>query len=78
MFQLVVVANNGQYGGSNAYWPQREAHTRQVFHTHGHPETSIAFFEIDDIGQFLNRHDVSKANLYDRKHPPAGFNMALP
>ena len=22
MFQLVVVANNGQYGGSNAYWPR--------------------------------------------------------
>ncbi len=24
MFQLVIVANNGQYGGSNAYWPSQE------------------------------------------------------
>ena len=26
MFQLVVVANNGQYGGSNAYWPRSDPH----------------------------------------------------
>ena len=26
MFQLVVVANSGQYGGSNAYWPRSDAH----------------------------------------------------
>ena len=51
MFQLVVVANNGQYGGSNAYWPRSDAHVRQVFHTHGQPQTAIAFFEIDDIGR---------------------------
>ena len=40
MFQLVVVANNGQYGGSNAYWPRSEDHVRQVFHTHGQPQAS--------------------------------------
>ena len=55
MFQLVVVANNGQYGGSNAYWPRSDAHVRQIFHTHGQPQASIAFLEIDDIGAFLER-----------------------
>jgi hypothetical protein len=49
MFQMVVVANNGQYGGSNAYWPKKQEFIRQVFHTHGQPQASIAFFEIDDI-----------------------------
>ena len=73
MFQLVVVANSGQYGGSNAYWPRSDAYIRQVFHNHGQPQASIAFFEIDDIGGFLERHDVSGTNADDWKHPPAGL-----
>ncbi len=77
MFQLVVVANNGQYGGSNAYWPRSDAHIRQVFHVHGQPQASIAFIDIDDIGAFLERHDVSGAGA-DWKHPPAGPNKASP
>ena len=78
MFQLVIVANNGQYGGSNAYWPRKKDHIRQVFHTHGQPQASIAFLEIDDIGAFLERHDVSGTNAKDWKHPPAGLNMRSP
>ena len=73
MFQLVVVANNGQHGGSNAYWPRRDPLVRQVFHIHGQPQASIAFLEIDDIGAFLERRGGSRA---DWKHPPAGLNMA--
>ena len=72
MFQLVVVANNGQYGGSNAYWPHKKDYKRQVFHTHGQPQTAIAFFEIDDIRSYLERHDVSGANDSDWKQIPAG------
>ena len=53
MFQLVIVANNGQYGGSNAYWPRKDDWVRQVFHMHGQPQASVAFLEIDDIGAFL-------------------------
>lgn len=82
MFQLVVVANNGQYGGSNAYWPRSDNHIRQVFHTHGQPQASISFLEIDDIGAFLKRHHVSTAPrgasphppANDWKYPPAGLN----
>ena len=74
MFQLVVVANNGEYGGSNAYWPRRDTHTRQVFHMHGQPQASIAFLEIDDVGGFLERQDVLGANAGDWKHPPAGLS----
>ena len=78
MFQLVVVANNGQYGGSNAYWPKKDPHSRQVFHTYGQPQASIAFLEIDHIGELLDRHDVSGASANKWKHPPAGLNMTSP
>ena len=72
MFQLVVVANSGQYGGSNAYWPQTNVHSRQIFHTHGQPQASISFFEINDIRSFLDRRDTLGVNANDWKHPPAG------
>ena len=78
MFQLVVVANNGQYGGSNAYWPRSDPHIRQVFHTYGQPQASIAFLEIDDIEAFLERHDTSGKRAADWKHPPAGLRFTPP
>lgn len=81
MFQLVVVANNGQYGGSNAYWPAQDAHRRQVFHLHGQ-QASIAFLEIDDIAEFLDRRNHDKAqpggdagsSKLGWKYPPAGMD----
>ncbi|MFO7904674.1 MAG: reverse transcriptase domain-containing protein [Pirellulaceae bacterium] len=83
MFQLVVVANNGQYGGSNAYWPVQDAHRRQVFHLHGQPQASIAFLEIDDIADFLDRRNHVKppstgsgtgSSRQGWKYPPAGMD----
>jgi hypothetical protein len=72
MFQLVVVVNSGQFGGSSAYWPKRSDpkggdHLKQVFHLHGQPQASIAFFEIEDIPKYLERR-----NSPEWKHPPAG------
>lgn len=55
MFQLVVVANNGTYGGSSAYVPYKEVHHKQVFHLHGQPQASIGFFEIEDVRGFKER-----------------------
>lgn len=78
MFQLVVIANNGQYGGSNAYWPRRDAFIRQVFHIHGQPQASIAFFEIDDISAFLSRKNASGSNGDGWKHLPAGMDRNSP
>jgi hypothetical protein len=71
MFQLVIVANNGLYGGSNAYVPYREAHVRQVFHLHGQPQASIAFLEIDNIEEFLQR----KGSAQNQSVPPANPGM---
>lgn len=82
MFQVVIVANNGLYGGSNAYWPSHDVHKRQVFHLHGQPQASIAFLEIDDIEDFLNRRARMEPPRADAvagparprwKHRPAGI-----
>lgn len=55
MYQMVIVANNGSYGGSSAYAPFREDYDKEIVHLHGQPQASVAFLEIDDIGEFLNR-----------------------
>lgn len=69
MFQLVIVANNGGYGGSSAYWPKRDRHKRRIFHVHSQPQMSIAFLEIGT--ELLDRHSGDK----DWKHPPAGLDF---
>jgi len=74
MFQLVVIANNGQYGGSNAYWPSSDIHARQIFHLHGQPQASIAFLDIEDIAAFLQRSDHTGPGAAQWKYPPAGLN----
>lgn len=68
MHQMVVVANNGHFGGSNAYAPFTQSWDRRVFHMHGQPQASIAFFELDDIAAFKNRG--ASGELF--KPPPAG------
>lgn len=83
MFQMVIVANNGTFGGSNAYAPYREPYKRQVFHMHGQPQASIAFLEIDDIDEFLRRDKhaleepmpISEKGVGKKKWkcPPAGI-----
>jgi hypothetical protein len=82
MFQMVIVVNNGLYGGSNAYVPYKESYLKQVFRLHGQPQASLAFLEIDDIPAFLERKvngkvlspttngTPSSAGIW--KYPPAG------
>ncbi len=72
MYQMVIVANNGQFGGSNAYLPHKDAWVKQVFHLHGQPQTSIALFEIDDISEFLKYRKASSGSG-NWKPPPAGL-----
>ena len=69
MFQLVIVANNGQYGGSSAYWPAK-GFKKQIFHLHGQLQASIAFFEVGNIAEFQKR---MHPNSEDWKSPPAGM-----
>lgn len=57
MYQMLVVANNGVYGGSSAYWPSSDRHHRRIFHLHGGRQTSVAFvhIEYERLRTFLNR-----------------------
>ena len=85
MFQLIIVANNGEYGGSNAYWPRRDSYDRQIFHFHGQSQANIFFFEIDNIKEFTKRreglldsrekkHSIrTDRSSSDWKYPPAGL-----
>lgn len=73
MFQHVIVANNGQYGGSSAYWPRGVPHQRQIFHLHGQPQASVAFLEIDDIEDVITRKTKVKGSKTGWKSPPAGL-----
>ncbi len=75
MFQMVIVANNGAYGGSNAYVPYQDHYKRQVFHFHGQPQAAIAYLEIDPISAFLERVSNARGpkNKRQYKYPPAGL-----
>ena len=52
--------------------------SRQVFHTYGQPQASIAFLEIDHIGELLDRREPSGASANKWKYPPVGLNMTSP
>jgi hypothetical protein len=66
MFQHVIVANSGQFGGSTGQAPFDDRHKRMIFHTHGNEQVAVSFFEVD-----LNTY----RNATDRlKMPPAGHS----
>ena len=79
LFQLVVIVNNGKYGGSSAYWPKSgKEHEKQLFHLHGQPQTGIAFFEVstEDIASLKQRWIQNPCQQNEDsggwKTPPAG------
>jgi len=80
MYQMVIVANNGRYGGSNAHLPKKEHYVKQMFHTHGQPQASISFFEVKDIGEMIYRRHLGlnpAANSKPEdiwKYPPANYD----
>jgi hypothetical protein len=79
MYQMVIVANNGRYGGSNAHVPKKEHYVKQVFHTHGQPQASISFFEIKEIRDMIHRRRLGLKPFPGSapediwKYPPANF-----
>ena len=77
MFQIVMVVNNGKHGGSSAYWPRHGEFEKQIFHSHGQPQASIGFLEIDNISDYLargrRRPKLGSRVLVGWKTPPAGW-----
>ncbi|WP_417739138.1 RNA-directed DNA polymerase [Rosistilla oblonga] len=66
MFQHVVVANTGEFGGSSAHAPFKNTYQRTIFHAHGNEQVAIGFFELD-----FDLYNNGRGNL---KTPPANLN----
>jgi len=66
MFQHVIVANCGQFGGSTGQAPFSDRHIRTIFHAHGNEQVSISFFEVD-VNTYRNGNPPLKT-------PPAGYS----
>ncbi|MCY3592413.1 MAG: RNA-directed DNA polymerase [Acidobacteria bacterium] len=73
MYQLVVVANNGRYGGSSAYWPIGKPHERRIMHLHGQNQPTLGFFRIKDVVEYRRGRVEHLDARYQWKTPPAGF-----
>lgn len=84
MFQGILMVNNGNFGGSNCYFPFNDSYNRQVLHFHGQPQAQIAFIDIDPehllckgSGKFCSicgtPGKCSKNPKGHWKTPPAGY-----
>lgn len=70
MHQPVMLANTGQYGGSNAQAPFKAHHERQIAHVHGNNQAIISLFEVDLLA-FQSATKVKAAK--EKKAVPAGY-----
>ena len=55
MYQHVLIANSGEFGGSTAQGPYDQEHKRLVSHVHGAQQIAVSVFDInvDDFGPAL-------------------------
>lgn len=70
MYQPVILANTGQFGGSTAQAPFKEPYHRLIAHTHGANQAIISLFEIDLLA-CKNPDPAPPAK--ELKAPPAGY-----
>ncbi|MNN79832.1 hypothetical protein D3C81_1965080 [compost metagenome] len=70
MYQPIMLANTGQYGGSNAQAPFKAHHERQIAHLHGNNQAVISIFDIDLLA-FQSSRNVEP--MKEKKAAPAGF-----
>jgi hypothetical protein len=78
MYQHVLVANIGEYGGSTAQAPYDQEHRRLIAHSHGGQQISVSLFDvrIDDFGPKLEAGKSAGATgkkVRIGKTPPAGL-----
>ena len=70
MYQPIMLANTGQYGGSNAQAPFKAHHERQIAHVHGNNQAVISIFDVD-LTAFQNSRNAEPSR--EKKAAPAGF-----
>lgn len=69
MYQPVILANTGEFGGSTAQAPFAR-HARQIAHIHGNHQVAVSIFEVDASAFKGNSIPPS---LPEVKTPPAGY-----
>lgn len=69
MYQPVILANSGEFGGSTAQVPLPK-HERLVAHVHGNEQVAVSVFEIDPN---LFKNIDNQKPVKDKKYPPAGY-----
>ena len=76
---MVILANHAHFGGSNAYVPYRESFQKQVFHLHSQDEAIVAFFDVTDPTELINRGNTSSETRTTRlwKTPPADWEAPV-
>ena len=70
MYQPVMLANTGQFGGSTAQAPYKEHYERHITHVHGNDQAAVSIFEID-LTAF--KSTAKTALLKEKKAAPAGY-----
>jgi hypothetical protein len=79
MYQHIVLANTGEFGGSTAQAPYDAEHRRVLSHAHGLEQIAVATFEVsmDDFGPNLKAAAPPQVVSIKRrvgKSPPAGLS----
>jgi hypothetical protein len=76
MYQHVVLANTGEFGGSTTQAPYVKEHRRTLSHNHGGQQIGISVFEVrtDDFGPSGNAFPSS--GEASGKTPPAGLRRS--
>jgi hypothetical protein len=81
MYQHVLIANCGEFGGSTAQAPYDAEHKRLISHVHGGNQLAVSIFDIemDDFGPVLKAAMppapvVKTVKERIGKTPPAGLN----
>ncbi|MDZ5473270.1 hypothetical protein SM124_16250 [Bacillus sp. 31A1R] len=69
MYQPVILANTGEFGGSTVQAPFSK-HERTIAHVHGNQQIAISIFEIDPT---IFKRKYKQDPLPDIKTPPAGY-----
>ncbi|HEX5311981.1 RNA-directed DNA polymerase [Aquabacterium sp.] len=70
MYQPVMLANTGQYGGSTAQAPFKEHHERHIAHVHGNNQAAVSLFELD----LTTFKSIAPTRVpKEKKSAPAGF-----
>jgi hypothetical protein len=78
MYQHVILANTGEFGGTSVHAPFKRHFEHTVLHHHGNEQVAISFFEIDfdlykDMGANAGNDDEDPTNV-KLKTPPAGWS----